>query len=109
VVQNWVKILILISLDKMLKGSGSDNLTKVIVEALTIGGGLPRNLIAQKFIFFGANGINVFYGTKSGVTKQIHDICTLPFIKVHCMAHCINLVVQTLMKLPLVVWIVGLL
>jgi hypothetical protein len=43
VVQNWVKIVILISLDKVLEGLGNDNLTKVIMEALTIGGGLPRD------------------------------------------------------------------
>jgi hypothetical protein len=42
-VQIWVKILILISLDKVFEGSSSDNLTKVIMEALSIGGGLPRN------------------------------------------------------------------
>jgi hypothetical protein len=43
VVQNWATILILISLNKVLEGSGNDNLTKVIMEALSIGGGLPRN------------------------------------------------------------------
>jgi hypothetical protein len=59
VVQNWVKILILISLNKMLKGLDSDNLTKVIMEALTIGGGLLRYQITQKPICFGANGVNV--------------------------------------------------
>jgi hypothetical protein len=53
----------------MLEGSGSDNLTKVIMEVLTIGGGLPRYHIAQKFIFFGVDGVNVFKGTKNGVTK----------------------------------------
>jgi hypothetical protein len=44
----------------MLEGLGRDNLTKVIMEALTIGGGLPRDQIVQKFICFGANGVNVF-------------------------------------------------
>jgi hypothetical protein len=31
----------------MVASSGSDNLTKVIMEALMIGGGLPQNQIAQ--------------------------------------------------------------
>jgi hypothetical protein len=39
--QNWVRILIFIFLDRMFEVSNSDNLTKVIMEALTIGGGLP--------------------------------------------------------------------
>jgi hypothetical protein len=59
-VQNWVRIPIIISLDIMLEGSGSDNLTKAIMETLTIGGGLPRNHNAQKLTCFGANGVNVF-------------------------------------------------
>jgi hypothetical protein len=53
----------------MLEGLSSDNLTKVIVEAFKIGGGLPRYQIAQKFICFGVDGVNVFNGTKNGVTK----------------------------------------
>jgi len=41
-----VRISILISLDQVVKGLGSDNLTKVIMEAFMIGGGVPRNQIA---------------------------------------------------------------
>jgi hypothetical protein len=65
VVQNWVRIL----LDIMFEGSSSDNLTKVIMETFTIGGGLPRYQIAQKLICFGVDGVNVFSNTKNGVTK----------------------------------------
>jgi len=39
VVQNWARIIILISLDILFEGSNNDNQTKVIMEALTIGGG----------------------------------------------------------------------
>ncbi len=46
VVQNWVRIPILISLDKVVASSRNDNLTKVIMEAIMISGGLPRNQIA---------------------------------------------------------------
>jgi imidazole glycerol phosphate synthase subunit HisF len=59
-VQNQVRIPIIISLDIVLEGSSNDNLTKVIMETLTIGGGLLRNHNAQKLICFGANGVNVF-------------------------------------------------
>ncbi len=60
VVQNWARIPIIISLDIVLDGSSSDNLTKVIMETLTIGGGLPKYHITRKLIYFGANGVNVF-------------------------------------------------
>jgi len=38
----------------------NDNLTKVVMEVLMIGGGLPKNQIAYKFIYFGENNDNVF-------------------------------------------------
>jgi len=87
VVQNWVRIPIFISLDKVFEGLSSDNLTKVIMEALIIGRGFPRDQIAQKLICFGVDGVNVFQGTKNGVTKHIHDTYAPHFIGVHCMAH----------------------
>jgi hypothetical protein len=59
-VQNWVRILIIISLDIVLEGLGNDNLTKVIMETLTIGGGLPKNHSAKNLICFGVGGVNVF-------------------------------------------------
>jgi hypothetical protein len=63
---------------------------------LTIGGGSPKDQIVQKVICFKVDGVNVFQGTKNGVTKQIHDTYALHSIGVHCMAHCINLAIQTL-------------
>jgi len=38
----------------MIKGLRSDNLTKVIMKALMIGGDLWKDQIAHKFICFGA-------------------------------------------------------
>jgi hypothetical protein len=46
VMHNWVRIPIHISLDKVVKGLGNDNFTKVIVEALMMGGDLPKDQIA---------------------------------------------------------------
>jgi len=60
VMHNWIRIPILISLDKMLEDSSSDNLTKVIMEVLRIVGEFLKDQIAQKLICFGANGVNVF-------------------------------------------------
>ncbi len=71
-------------------------MTKVIMQALMISGGVPRNQIAQKLICIEANGVNVFQGTKSGVTKQMKEFYALHSIGVHCMAHHTNLAVQTL-------------
>jgi hypothetical protein len=52
-------------------------------------------------IWFGKNGVNVFQGNKNGVTKQICDNYAPHSTVVHCMAHCIHLVIQTLSGLLL--------
>jgi hypothetical protein len=48
--ENWVRIPILISLNRVLEGSGFNNLTKVIMEALTIGEGMPRDQATSKLM-----------------------------------------------------------
>jgi hypothetical protein len=44
----------------VLEISRSDNMTNVIMEFLMSGDGLPRKKIAQKFILFWIDGVNVF-------------------------------------------------
>ncbi len=61
----------------MLEGSSSDNLTKVIMEALTIGGGLLKYQIAQKLICFGVDGVNVFKGTKMVLQNKVMTLMPL--------------------------------
>jgi hypothetical protein len=46
--QNWIRIQVFISLDRVVEGSRSDNLTKVIMEPLMIGGCLLKDQNAQK-------------------------------------------------------------
>jgi hypothetical protein len=75
----------------------NDNLTKVIMEALMIGDGLPSNQIVMKFILFSVSSVNVCEGINIDVTKQIHGNYVLHPIRVHC----IN--VQTLSILLLVI------
>jgi hypothetical protein len=73
------------------------------MEALMIGGGVSRDQIAYKLICFGVDGVNVFQDTNSGITKQIKENYAPHSIGVHCMAHYTNLVMQTLLGLPLVI------
>jgi hypothetical protein len=64
------------------------------MEAFTIGRGMLRNQVSTKLINFGVDNVNVFQGTKSSVTKYIHDDLVPYSIGVHCMAHRTNLVVH---------------
>ncbi len=43
-----------------VEGLRNDNLTKVIMKALTIDGGLLKDQIAQKLICFRANGVDIY-------------------------------------------------
>jgi hypothetical protein len=54
-------------------------LTKAIIEALTIGGGMPKDQVVNKLMSFGTYNIGVHY-----------------------MAHHMNLAMQTLFVIPLV-------
>jgi hypothetical protein len=66
-------------------------------------------MISKKLITFGVDGVSIFQGVRSKVTKQISDGWALHSMGVHCRAHRTNLVVQTLSHLPVVNKIGGLL
>ncbi len=87
--ENWVRIPILISFDHVLEGFGIDNSTKVIMEALTIRRGMPRNHVTTKLICFGGDNVHVFQSIEFGVTKHIHNDYRFNSIRVHYMAHCV--------------------
>jgi len=48
------------------------------------------------------NVFNVFQGNNNDVIKKIHNNYASHFTRVHCMAHYINLTMQTLFELLLV-------
>jgi hypothetical protein len=53
VVQDWAKVPIFISLEQVTKGATTINLTKVIIEAVTMKGGLGKDDISSKLMLFG--------------------------------------------------------
>jgi hypothetical protein len=58
---------------------------------------------------FGVDGVFIFQGVKSRLTKQISNGWVLHSMGVHCMVHKTNLVIQTLSHLLMVNEIKGLL
>jgi hypothetical protein len=66
VMQNWVRILILISLQKVVSRTRVNDLTIVIMEALQKGGGLSFKSTTQKLIYFGDDGVGIFKEPKLG-------------------------------------------
>ncbi len=71
---------------------------------------MPQDHIAKKLIYFRVNDINVFQGTRTSITKQIHDhYVPNKYLGIHCMTHHTNLAMQTLSNLPLVIYLENLL
>jgi hypothetical protein len=79
------------------------------METLMTQGGLTKDMIGKKLMTFGANGVSIFQGVKSRVTKQISDGWAPHSMGEHCMAHQTNLMIQTLSHLSMVNRIEGLL
>ena len=46
-VQNWCRVPYLISLERVVEGSGADNLTHVIIDALTQAAKMERLVLAK--------------------------------------------------------------
>jgi hypothetical protein len=109
VVQNWSRIPYLISLERVVEGGGSDNLTQVIIDALTAAAKIERLALSKTLLCFGADGVSTFQGAKTGVTQQIQSKYTPFALGVHCMAHRCNLAFKTLSQLDIMNHIEGLL
>jgi hypothetical protein len=71
VCENWSQIPYLIALKKVCKASNANHLTAVVLGALEEGGGLGTSDIARKLLSFGADGVTVFKGAMTGVTKKL--------------------------------------
>lgn len=96
VVKNFVRIPYLLSLQKIVDGTGSDNLTSLLLKALETEGGLVGDDVSSKLLCFGADGVAAFHGVHKGVTRQM-QLGVAPFlIGVHCHAHRLQLAVKTL-------------
>ncbi len=97
--QYWVKIPMLISLQKVVDGIGVVNLIVVIMEALQKAKGLSSKFVVQKPLCFGDDGVSIFQGTKTWVIKQININYASFSISVHYMVHRCNLAFKTLSSL----------
>jgi len=71
VVQNFVRVLYLISLQCLVDGGSVDSLTLVIMNTLESGGDVTKDQIARRLLSFGADGVNTFQAARTDVTTQI--------------------------------------
>lgn len=87
VVQHWVRVPLLILVEKVFDGAHADNLTIGLLRDLEQKGGLQVDDIVSKLLCFEANGVATFQGDNTGVIQQIASKFAPYCIGVHCMAH----------------------
>jgi hypothetical protein len=100
--QSWKRVLMLLSLHRMVDGGRADVVREMIMSSLVVHGDLSERQIVEKLVCFGADWVSTFQGSRNGVTVQLQK-STAPYIfGVHCMAHRTNLAIEPLSNLPLV-------
>ncbi len=62
-------------LERVIKRSSFDNLTRVAVDALLQYGGLLESNLANKIIYFGENDVTIFQRAKTRVTTIEGEAC----------------------------------
>ena len=102
VVKDFVCVPMLLTLERVTGGAGSDNLTTVLVEALQQLGGLTLEQIRDKLLCFGADGAAVFHGVRGGVTVQLQREFSPFLLAVHCGNHKTNLAMHVVSKTAIV-------
>jgi hypothetical protein len=73
VVDGWIRISILIYIDQIVD-MNSNNLIEMNINSMMKGGVLSMKELSKKFLCFGVDGVNVFQGSKTKVTKQNKDL-----------------------------------
>jgi hypothetical protein len=98
----WVRFPMLVHIQKLESDGGtSDNLLQVILMTLAMKGGLSEDFIAQKLLYFGADGAAEIQGAHTRVSKKLLEDHA-PFASaVHCWAHKLNLAFKALGNLDI--------
>ena len=102
VVKEFVRVPMLLILERMTGGAGSNNLTTLLVDALQQLGGLTLEQIREKLLCFSADGAAVFHVVRGGVTVQLQREFSLFLLAVHCGNHKTNLAMHVVSKTAIV-------
>jgi hypothetical protein len=102
IVQDWCYIPLLLNVKHAIFGSKVNSITLLIMNSLMTERGSQEEDLTTKMVCFGVDGVITFQGLRSRIIVQIQQQYAPFVIGVHCMAHQINLAVQTFSHLPLI-------
>jgi len=109
VVDGFKRMLLLLDLERVFGGGSTNNLITLILMSLVEYGDLIVEHIASKLVCFSLDGVVVFIGVHIGVSTQLKSNSTHFLTLVHYMAHWTNLTMKTLLALPFVSKLEGML
>lgn len=100
--KDFVRIPMLLALDRVLRIIGSDNLIQVLLSALRGSSGTSLDEIRTNLICFGTNGNVISKRSQNGtIVKQQHNFALFS-IAIHCLAHKTIIAIYALSRIPIV-------
>lgn len=99
---DWERVLLLLSLEWLIKGSNAIHITMVIINAVVQDGGLAVQDIWERLVCFGSDGASILQGKQNGVVVQIQGMHAPHCQGMHYVAHRTNLVVEVLSELSMI-------
>jgi hypothetical protein len=91
-VKDYERKSVLVSLSRLLNGSGAEAVKKQILQEILIHAGLDATSLTRRLVCMGADGAAVFQGSRMGVMVQLIEQHAPFMLQIHCVAHRTNLV-----------------
>jgi len=91
-----------LNLERVTNGVTIENIDNVMLQTLSIQGGLIEAKIGKKLISIGTNVGSMFAGCRIGVLVQMKEKLAPYLVAMQCCAHSTNLAIQTFSSLSIV-------
>ena len=105
VLVDWERVLLLLSLERLTKGSTAAYIAKVIVNVVVRDGGMSAKEMHDKFVCFGSDGTSMLQGKKNGILVQIQGQHALHCQGMYCIAHRTDLAMEVLSEFEMILTI----
>ena len=92
----------LLGIQKMKKSSTRPNIYELVINTLKEIGGMDDLMIAKRLVCVGVYGASIMQGKMNYLCVKLKLLASPYMIRIHCMAHRMNLAFKIVSKFPLV-------
>jgi hypothetical protein len=93
-VTTWKHLLVLFTLEQLVKRGTTTNMKATIFCVLIKFGGFSKSQILERLMCLGVDGTSTCQGVRSRIIILMETEQTFHLIEIHCIAHKTNLVIQ---------------